>query len=149
MMKLLRPNETRLSRIDENLDHALNFCINADAIKSNGAGTTSPAGNAGKMDIICSFSTYAGSHGRYYVRQFLDISLLPVYIKENGPYVKDEEGGKQEIIICYEFDKSRFAEAMEEICTQLGSFRDGPEFILFADMDNPHPYFILEKSGEV
>ncbi len=146
-MKLLRPNETRLSHIDENLDHVLYFCINADAIEERATETTSPSGKVSKMDIICSFSTSREGIRRH-VRQFIDLSPLPVFITKNGPYIKNEEGGKQEIIICYEFDKSKFAEAMENICKQLGSFRDVPEFVLFADLDNPHPYFILEKSGE-
>ena len=147
-MKLLRPNETHLSHIDENLDHVLYFCINAEATEKRGTGTTSPGGKVSKMDIICSFST-SREGIRGYVRQFIDLFPLPVYITKNGPYVKNEGGEKREIIICYEFDKSKFAEAMENICKQLGSFLDGPEFVLFADLDNPHPYFILQKSGEV
>ncbi len=148
MMKLLGPNETRLSRIDANLDQVLHFCINADATEKREVGTTSPSGKVSKMDIICSFSTSREGISRC-VRQFIDLLPLPGYITKNGPYVKNGEGEKREITICYEFDKSKFAEAVENICKQLGSFRDGPEFVLFADLDNPHPYLILEKSGEV
>ncbi len=73
---------------------------------------------------------------------------MPGYITKNGPYFKTEEGGRQEIIIRYKFDKSKFAEAMQNICKDLGSFCDVPEITLFADLYNYHQsYIILEKSG--
>jgi hypothetical protein len=87
---------------------------------------------------------------RYYARQLIELSPLPGYITKNGPYFKNEEGGIHQIIISYEFDKSKFAEAMENICKHLGSFCDVPGFSLFADLYNPHQcYIILEKGGEV
>jgi hypothetical protein len=86
----------------------------------------------------------------HYARQFIDLPPLPAYITKNGPYFKNEKGGKHEIIICYEFDKSKFVEAMENICKQLGAFRDVPGFALIADSYSAHPcYLILEEGGEV
>jgi len=101
------------------------------------------------MVINCSLSTSQKGF-KHYARQFIDLPPLPAYITKNGPYVKDEKGGRREIIICYEFDKSKFVEAMENICKQLGPFRDVPEFVIFAELSNPQPcYSILEKGGEV
>jgi len=102
-----------------------------------------------KIVIIGSLSTSLEGV-RHYARQFIDLPPLPAYIKKNAPYVKNEEGGIHQIIISYEFDKSKFVEAMENICKQLGSFRDVPEFVLIADLYNSLPYYlILEKGGEV
>jgi len=101
------------------------------------------------MVINCALSSSQKSI-THYARQFIDLPPLPAYITKNGPYVKNEEEGTHQIIISYEFDKSKFVEAMENICKQLGSFRDIPEFALFADLYSPHPcYLILEKGGEV
>jgi hypothetical protein len=102
-----------------------------------------------KMVINCSLST-SREGIRHYARQFIDLPPLPAYITKNGPYFKNEKGGKHEIIICYEFDKSKFVEAMENICKQLGAFRDVPGFALIADSYSAHPcYLILEEAGEV
>jgi hypothetical protein len=102
-----------------------------------------------KMVIICSLSTSQEGIG-HYARQFIDLPPLPAYITKNAPYVENEEGGIHQIIISYEFDTSKFVEAMENICKQLGSFRDVPEFVIMADLYNSLPYYlILEKSGEV
>jgi hypothetical protein len=101
------------------------------------------------MVINCSLST-SREGIRHYARQFIDLPPLPAYITKNGPYFKNEKGGKHEIIICYEFDKSKFVEAMENICKQLGAFRDVPGFALIADSYSAHPcYLILEEGGEV
>ncbi len=104
---------------------------------------------ATKMVINCSLST---SHESimHYARQFINSPPLPAYITRNGPYVKNERGGRHEIIISYEFDKSRFEEAMENICKQLGSFPDAAGFAFTADLYSAHPcYLILEKAGKV
>jgi hypothetical protein len=67
------------------------------------------------MIIHCSLST--SQEGiMHYARQFIDLPPLPAYITKNGPYVKNEKGGKYQIIICYEFDKSKFVEAVENTC---------------------------------
>jgi hypothetical protein len=101
------------------------------------------------MVINCSLSTSQESM-THYARHFIDLPPLPEYITKNGPYIKNERGGKYRIIICYEFAKSRFQEAMENICKQLDSFRDAPGFAFTADLYNAHPcYLILEKAGEV
>jgi hypothetical protein len=101
------------------------------------------------MVINCSLSTSLEGI-MHYARRFIDLPLLPSYITKNGPYFKSEKGGKYQIIICYEFDNSKFVEAMENICKQLGAFRDVPAFALIADLYSPHPcYLIMEKAGEV
>ncbi len=149
MLKLLKPNKTGLFDIYDNLDHVLHFCASTNVIKETGTGATSATGKLTKMVINCFLST-SPEDLWHYARQLIDSPPLPGYITKNGPYLENGGGGRQEIIICYEFDKSKFVEAMENICKQLGSFRDVPEFALFADLYNLHPYYvILEKAGQV
>ena len=84
-----------------------------------------------------------------YAKQFNNLPPLPAYITKTGPYVQNEKEGDPHIMICYEFDNSKFLEAMENICKHLSSFRELPEFALFADLYTPHScYLIIEKAGE-
>jgi hypothetical protein len=100
------------------------------------------------MIINCALSTSL-EFIMHYAKQFTNLPPLPAYITKNGPYIKNEKGGKHQIMICYEFDQSKFVEAMENICKQLISFRDLPEFALFADLFTSHScYLIFEKAGE-
>ena len=93
-----------------------------------------------KVVIKCTLSVSLETI-KYYARQFSELPPLSESITKNGPYVNNKEGAAHQIIIIYEFDKSKFAEAWENISNQLHSLRDIPGFTLSAH--------ILEKGREV
>jgi hypothetical protein len=66
---------------------------------------------------------------------------LPEYIVKKGAYLRDAgERVPHQVILLYEFEKSRFPEAIKKISTQLDVFRNLPGFTYSAHL--------LEKSGE-
>ena len=73
---------------------------------------------------------------------------MPEYIIKTGPYVNNKGGGVHQIIILYKFDKSKFAEAWENISKQLGSFGGLPGFTVSAHIYGPRPYHLTLKKGE-
>ena len=92
------------------------------------------------MMIRCTFSV-PFEKIRDYAREFSELSSLPEYITKRGPYIKESAGRYSKIIISYDFDKSRLAEAWEMISKQFDIFHGLPGFALSAH--------ILEKSKEV
>lgn len=101
------------------------------------------------MVIKCTLSV-PPENIRYYVRQLSQLPPLPEYITKNGPYVNNREGVAHQIIITYKFSKSKFAEARENISSQLRSLHGLPGFTLSAHTYGPHPsHLILEKSQQV
>ena len=92
------------------------------------------------MLIRCSFSVPL-ERIRDYAREVSELSSLPAYITKRGPYIKDAAGAGSEIIIIYEFEKSKVFEVWETISKQLDTFCGIPGFALSAH--------ILEKSKEV
>ena len=92
------------------------------------------------MLIRCTLSVSLKSI-KYFARQLSDLPPLPSYIAKRGPYIEGGEGVDKKIITTYEFDRSRLAEAWENIFKQSEVFRRIPGFSLSAR--------ILEESGEV
>jgi hypothetical protein len=92
------------------------------------------------MMIRCTFSV-PFEKIRDYAKEFSELSSLPEYITKRGPYIKETPGGGSKIIISYDFDKARLAEAWEVISKQFDIFHGLPGFSLSAH--------ILEKSKEV
>jgi hypothetical protein len=92
------------------------------------------------MIIKCTLSVSQESI-KYYAKQFSDLPPLPEYIIKKGPYVNNKEGAPHQIIILYEFDRSKLAEAWENILKQIDSLRGVPGFALSAHM--------LQKGREV
>ena len=84
-----------------------------------------------------------------YAKKIRNLPLLPGYItKRNACVIK--QGAVHQILILYEFDKSKFPEAMEYICKELSSLHDVCGFTISAHLYGPHPRFLtLEKGGEV
>ncbi len=143
--KFIKHNKIPSLYIHDNSDHFLHFCISTDVTKKRDEEQLRNK-EVTKMVINCSLSTFQESV-MHYARQFIDLPPLPAYITKNGPYVENEGGGKRQIIICYEFDKSKFVEAMENICKQLGAFHDVPGFALIADLYGPHPFYLIVEEG--
>jgi len=75
------------------------------------------------------------------VRLFSEFPPLPEYIARKGPDVHNAEGAAHEIIVMYEFDGLRLAEAWGDISKQFDSFRSIPGFVLSAH--------VLNKRGEI
>lgn len=101
------------------------------------------------MLIKCSFLVSLESVGDY-AKHFADSPPLPEYIIKKDPYVNNKGRGVHQIIILYKFDKSKFAEAWENISKQLGCFRGLSGFTVSAHMYGPHPFHLpLEKGGEI
>ena len=101
------------------------------------------------MLIKCSFLLPRESF-RDYLGQCSDSPPLPEYILKTGPYVNNKGGSDHKIIILYKFDKSKFAEAWENISKQLGSFGALSGFTVSAHIYGPHPCHLpLGKDGEI
>ena len=58
----------------------------------------------------------------YSAKQYRELPALPEHIAKKGPYVNNDEGADHQIIISYEFDRSRLKEAWENILKQMDSF---------------------------
>ena len=78
-----------------------------------------------------------------YVKRISELPPLPGYITQRGPFINNGVGNKNRIIITYEFDEPRLAEAWDIISNQLDLVRDllGSSFsahcrIAFAEMKN-------------
>ena len=91
------------------------------------------------MVIKCTLSVSLKSI-KYCARQFSRLPPLPEYIIKRGPYI-NRPGVDGTILITYEFDKSKLAEAWENISKQWDVFRSVRGIALSAQ--------ILRKSGEV
>ena len=83
-----------------------------------------------------------------YAQKIRGLPPLPGYIAKRSACV-NKQGAVHQILILYEFDKSKFPEAMEYICKELSSLRDLCEFSISAHLCGPHPSFLtLKKGGE-
>jgi len=63
-----------------------------------------------------------------YARKVVELPPLPEYISKRGPYI--HEAAK--IMVVYEFDQTKIADAWEIIWKHLNAFRDIPGFTLSA-----------------
>lgn len=72
-----------------------------------------------------------------YARKVIELPPLPEYINKRGPYIHEVV----KIMVVYEFDKGKIAEAWEIIWKHLDAFRSIPGFTLSAP--------ILGKGKEV
>jgi hypothetical protein len=76
----------------------------------------------------------------HHERELSRLSPLPEYIIKKGAYLKNEdERVPRQAILLYEFEKSRFPDAIRKISTQLDPFRNLPGFTYSAHL--------LDKSG--
>jgi hypothetical protein len=90
--------------------------------------------------IRCTFSI-PFERIRDYARELSEVSSLPEYITKRGPYIREVAGEVSKIIISYDFEKARLAEAWEAISKQCDIFHGLPGFALSAH--------ILKKSKEI
>jgi hypothetical protein len=74
-----------------------------------------------KMVIRCIISGSMESI-KYSAKKCRELPSLPGHIARKGPYVKNEEEGDHQIVISYEFDRSRLKEAWENVLRQMDSF---------------------------
>jgi len=86
-----------------------------------------------KMVIKCTFSIPLKSI-KDYASQITGLPSLPEYITQRGPYINDSSEANNEIITIYEFDKSKFAEAYENISKHIDAFRGLPGFTFSAKL---------------
>ena len=87
-----------------------------------------------------------------YFKKISELPPLPEYITKRGPFINNRIGDKNQIIIIYDFDESRLAEAWKFISDQLDLFRDLPGFtfsahrrIVFAEMKDVQPIRLKNK----
>ena len=92
-----------------------------------------------KLVIKCTLS-FSLKSIKYCAKQFSRLPPLPEYIIKRGPYINGS-GVDDEIIITYEFDKSKLAEAWENISKHWDVFRSVGGVALSAQ--------ILKKSAKV
>ena len=67
-----------------------------------------------------------------YLEKMSELPPLPGYITQRGPFSNNDVRDKNRIIIVYDFDESRLAEAWRIISDQLDVFRDIPGFTFSA-----------------
>ena len=67
-----------------------------------------------------------------YAEQFSELSSLPEYIIRKGPYANNKEGAFHQIIILYEFERSKLKEAWKNIVNQMDSLCSVPGFTISA-----------------
>ena len=70
------------------------------------------------------------------VRLLTEFPPLPEYITRKGPDAHKAEGAAHEMIVMYEFDGLRLAEAWGDISKQFHSFHSIPGFVLSAHLLN-------------
>ena len=58
---------------------------------------------------------------KYSAKQCWELPPLPEHITKKGPYVNNSEGAAHQIIILYEFDRSRLKEAWKNVLKQMDS----------------------------
>jgi tagatose-1,6-bisphosphate aldolase len=69
---------------------------------------------------------------KYYAKQFSQLPPLPEHITKKGPYVNNKEGRAHQIIILYEFDRSKLREAWTNILKQIDSLHGVPGLAISA-----------------
>jgi hypothetical protein len=85
------------------------------------------------MVIKCSISIPLKSIGEY-ARQITALPPLPEYITKRGPYINEASDANNEIVTVYEFDKSKQAEACENIAKHIKALQDIPGFTFSAKL---------------
>jgi len=102
------------------------------------------------MVIKCTFSIPLKSI-KDYASQIMALPPLPEYITKRGPYINSGSEASNKIIIIYEFDESRFAEAYENISKHIDVFRGVPGFTYSAKLltkgKEIKPFQIIPESG--
>ena len=81
------------------------------------------------MGIKFSFSIPLKSI-KEYARKVIGVPPLPEYITKRGPYIHDAV----KIMVVYEFDKAKIAEAREIISKHLQAYRSIPGFTLHSQI---------------
>jgi hypothetical protein len=67
-----------------------------------------------------------------YLQKMSELPPLPGYITQRGPFINNDGRDKNRVVIAYDFDESRLAEAWEIVLNHLNVFRDIPGFTFFA-----------------
>jgi hypothetical protein len=84
------------------------------------------------MVIKCILSVAVEST-KYYAKQLSQLPPLPEHITKKGPYVNNNnEGAAHQIIILYEFDRSKLREAWTNILKQIDSLHGAPGLAISA-----------------
>ena len=69
---------------------------------------------------------------KYYAKHFSQLPPLPEHITKKGPYANNGEGVAHQIIILYEFDRSKLREAWTNILEQIDSLHGAPGLAISA-----------------
>jgi len=83
------------------------------------------------MVIKCILSVTPENIG-YCARQLSQLPPLPEHITKKGPYVNNKEGRAHQIIILFEFDRSKLREAWTNILKQIDSLHGAPGLAISA-----------------
>jgi len=67
-------------------------------------------------------------------RQVTELSPLPEFITIKGPFINKAEGAGNHIITLYEFEKTKFAEALQNISKHIDAFHGVPGFAFSAQV---------------
>ncbi len=83
------------------------------------------------MVIRCALSVPEESI-KFFTQQISGFPPLPEYISRKGPYFNKKERAAGQIIVVYEFDKSKLSEVWSSITNQLNSFHGVSGFAVSA-----------------
>ena len=78
--------------------------------------------------VVISFVSYPPESAKELGKRFLELSPLPDYITMEGPYAYASTGNGMLATTLYKFDKSKAAEALESINSQLVAFYGVPGY---------------------
>ena len=71
--------------------------------------------------VVISESLYSSESSEEIVKRISEITPLPKFLSINGPYARFISKIRVKSIIIYEFDESKFSEALEYIAKRLAS----------------------------
>ena len=79
--------------------------------------------------VIIAIMSYPPESVKEHAKRFMEQPPLPAYITmKAGPYVGSEVGVGIKAIVIYEFDQSKFSEAMQAIATRYAKYFGVPGF---------------------
>ena len=78
--------------------------------------------------VIIGITSYPPESVKEHVKRFMELPPLPAYITMKGPYVSSEVGTGIKSISIYEYDQSKFSEAMEVLLARYAKYFGQPGF---------------------
>ena len=73
-------------------------------------------------------------NAKNYAGQIAEFPPLPEFITLKGPFINGAKGAGSQIITLYEFEKTKFAEALQNISKHVDAFHGIPGFTFSAQV---------------